>query len=152
MNNSIILAAGQLLTMNQGNQAIKGGAVLVTGNIIMAVGTEAELTAAHPSVRVKHLDDCVLMPGLVNTHCHSGMLRGTAENLPVWDWLRLYIDPMHRVLNAEDAEAASWNCYAEALLSGTTTIVDMWRFMDGSARAAAALGIRAVMAPRWISR
>jgi 5-methylthioadenosine/S-adenosylhomocysteine deaminase len=54
---------------------------------------------------------------------------------------------MHRVLTAREAEAASRLCYAEALLSGTTTIVDMWRYMDGSARAANELGIRAVLVP-----
>jgi 5-methylthioadenosine/S-adenosylhomocysteine deaminase len=61
--------------------------------------------------------------------------------------LARYIDPMHRVLTPADAEAASRLCYAEALLSGTTTIVDMWRYMDGSARAARDLGIRAVLVP-----
>nr|WP_254202622.1 amidohydrolase family protein [Acinetobacter sp. BY419] len=54
---------------------------------------------------------------------------------------------MHRVLTAEDAKIASYLCYAEALLSGTTTIVDMWRCMDGSAEAAKQLGIRAVLVP-----
>ena len=85
-----------------------------------------------------------LMPGLINAHHHSGLLRGTAEQLPVWEWLRLHIDPMHRVLREEEAEAAAWLCYAEGLLSGTTTVVDMWRFMGGAARAASALGNRLV--------
>jgi len=85
---------------------------------------------------VSGLPERLLMPGLVNAHCHSGMLRGTAEGLPVWDWLQKYIDPMHRVLNEREAEASSWLCYAESLLCGTTTVVDMWRFMHGSARAA----------------
>nr|WP_231704781.1 amidohydrolase [Arthrobacter gengyunqii] len=84
------------------------------------------------------------MPGLVNAHHHSGVLRGTAEHLPVWEWLRLHIDPMHRVLRPDEAEAAAWLCYAEGLLSGTTTVVDMWRFMDGAARAATTLGNRLV--------
>ena len=87
------------------------------------------------------------MPGLINVHCHSGMLRGTAEGLPVWEWLTQYVNPMHRVLEAPEAEAASWLCYAEAVLSGTTTLVDMWRFMDGSARAAQAIGNRLVAVP-----
>lgn len=91
--------------------------------------------------------EVLLMPGLINTHCHSGLLRGTAEGLPVWDWLEQFIDPMHRVLQPEDAKAASYLCYAEALLSGTTTIVDMWRYMDGSAEAAQQLGIRAILVP-----
>ena len=90
--------------------------------------------AANPGVRVKRLADRLLMPGLINTHAHSGLLRGTAEGLPVWEWLQQYIDPMHRVINAREAEIASYLCYAEALLSGTTTIVDMWRYMHGSAQ------------------
>ena len=62
----------------------------------------------------------------------------------MWEWLRLHIDPMHRVLRADEAEAAAWLCYAEGLLAGTTTVVDMWRYLDGAARAAEALGNRLV--------
>ncbi len=142
-----ILAADYLVTMDANNTVVKNGAVLIKGNRIGAVGTRDELTAQYSDVPVRYFENRVMMPGLVNTHCHSGLLRGTAENLPVWDWLRLHIDPMHRVLEPEDAEASSWNCYAEALLSGTTTIVDMWRYMDGSARASEGLGIRSVLVP-----
>jgi 5-methylthioadenosine/S-adenosylhomocysteine deaminase len=96
---------------------------------------------------VKKLENSVLMPGLINAHAHSGFLRGTAEHLPVWDWLTLHINPMHRVLQAHEAEAASWLCYAESVLGGTTTVVDMWRYMEGSARAASAIGNRIVAVP-----
>jgi 5-methylthioadenosine/S-adenosylhomocysteine deaminase len=46
------------------------------------------------------MGDALLMPGLINAHAHSGMLRGTAEHLPVWEWLTTHINPMHKVLNA----------------------------------------------------
>jgi hypothetical protein len=105
------------------------------------------LVAAHPQVAVKALPNTVLMPGLVNAHAHSGFLRGTAEHLPVWDWLTLHINPMHRMLQPHEAEAASWLCYAESVLGGTTTVVDMWRYMDGSAKAAEAIGNRLVAVP-----
>jgi 5-methylthioadenosine/S-adenosylhomocysteine deaminase len=144
----VLLHADHVLTMDAGLTVISDGAVLVdAGGRIAAVSSASELLAAHPGVAVKRLANRLLMPGLVNTHAHSGLLRGTAEGLPVWDWLQQYIDPMHRVLTPRDAEIASRLCYAEALLSGTTTIVDMWRHMDGSARAAADLGIRAVLVP-----
>jgi 5-methylthioadenosine/S-adenosylhomocysteine deaminase len=142
----ILLTADAVLTMDPANRVIVDGGVLVSGNKIAAVGAAAVLHAEAPAATVKPLGKAVLMPGLVNAHCHSG-LRGTAEGLPLWDWLRLYIDPMHRVLTPPDAEAASWLCYGESLLAGTTTLVDMWRFMAGSARAAAALGLRVVMVP-----
>jgi 5-methylthioadenosine/S-adenosylhomocysteine deaminase len=134
--------------MTADNAVISDGAVLVgSDGRILAVGEAPALLAANPGVRVKRLADRLLMPGLINAHAHSGLLRGTAEGLPVWEWLQQYIDPMHRVINAREAEIASYLCYAEALLSGTTTIVDMWRYMHGSAKAADELGIRAVLVP-----
>jgi 5-methylthioadenosine/S-adenosylhomocysteine deaminase len=127
---------------------ISDGAVLVGGDgRIAAVGPAQRVIAAHPGVPVKRLKDRLLAPGLVNTHMHSGLLRGTAEGLPVWEWLAEYIDPMHRVLSPAEAETASYLCYAESLLAGTTTVVDMWRYMYGSAKAALELGIRLVAVP-----
>ena len=143
-----LLRADHVLPMTAGNPVIEDGVVVVdAAGRIEAVGTSAEIEPRYPDAPVRHLRDRLLMPGLINSHCHSGLLRGTAEGLPVWDWLHQFIDPMHRVLNPQEAEAASWLCYAEALLSGTTTVVDMWRHMEGSARAAQELGIRAVLVP-----
>lgn len=144
---AMLLAADTLLTMDAGNTVIRDGAILVEGGWIAAIGPSHELIRANPDIVVRRLCDCVLMPGLINSHAHSGFLRGTAEHLPVWDWLTLHINPMHRVLQPHEAEAASWLCYAESLLAGTTTVVDMWRFMDGSVRAAETIGNRLVAVP-----
>jgi len=147
MTDALILAAETLLTMDANNTVVRDAGVLVEDGRIGAVGKLAELQASNPSVSVKTLPDTLLMPGLVNTHAHSGFLRGTAEHLPVWDWLTLHINPMHRVLQRHEAEAASWLCYAESLLGGTTTVVDMWRFMEGSAKVAETVGNRLVAVP-----
>jgi 5-methylthioadenosine/S-adenosylhomocysteine deaminase len=145
---SIILHADHLILMNQSNAVIPNGAVLVGfDGRIQAVGEAQAIIASNPGIEVKRMENRLLMPGLINTHAHSGLLRGTAEGLPVWEWLQQFIDPMHRVVNEREAEIASYLCYAEALLSGTTTIVDMWRHMHGSAKVAAQLGIRAVLVP-----
>lgn len=140
----LLLTAPVVVPMDDARTVLTDAAVLVTGDTITAVGDATTLAAENPDAEHIDLPDRVLMPGLVNAHHHSGMLRGTAEHLPVWEWLRLHIDPMHRVLRPDEAEAAAWLCYAEGLLSGTTTVVDMWRFMDGAARAASALGNRLV--------
>ncbi|MEN6543856.1 amidohydrolase [Parvibaculum sp.] len=143
----VLLTAQAVLTMDAVNTVIVDGAVLVRDDKIAEVGEAAELSARYPEAKRKDFGKAVLLPGLVNTHMHSGILRGTAEGLPLWDWLRLFIDPMHRVLRPEEAEASSWLCYGESLLAGTTTAVDMWRFMYGSAKAAEQLGLRVVMVP-----
>jgi 5-methylthioadenosine/S-adenosylhomocysteine deaminase len=141
---STLLVPDLVVTMDADLSVLTDAAVLVTGDAIAAVAPVDELAAAHPDAERIDLPDRLLMPGLINAHHHSGMLRGTAEHLPVWEWLRLHIDPMHRVLRPDEAEAAAWLCYAEGLLSGTTTVVDMWRYMDGAVRAATALGNRVV--------
>lgn len=146
--NPLILHADHLITMNAKNEVITDGAALVGADgKILSVGEASQVLKDNPNVEVRRMKDRLLMPGLVNTHMHSGLLRGTAEGLPVWEWLQKFIDPMHRVVSERDAEIASFLCYAESLLCGTTTVVDMWRHMHGSANAAAALGIRAVLVP-----
>jgi len=131
--------------MDDHNRVIRNGAIAVEQNKIVAVDSLDKMLSTYPGVEHQALDKHLLMPGLINTHMHSGLLRGTAEGLKLWDWLRLYIDPMHRVLKPEEAEIASKLCYAEALLSGTTTVVDMWRYLEGSAAVAEQLGNRAVL-------
>ena len=88
-----------------------------------------------------------MLPGLHNCHLHSGLLRGTAESMSLWDWLKAYVDPAHKALTPGDRRAASMQCYAEGLLAGTTSVMDMWRFMEGSADVAAELGLRATLVP-----
>jgi 5-methylthioadenosine/S-adenosylhomocysteine deaminase len=141
-----LYTADFVLPMDAGHSVIPDGALLVDGSKIVAVGPAVDLepAAATPGTAIRPQPGRLLMPGLVNTHMHSGLLRGTAEQLPVWEWLRVHIDPMHRVLRPEEAEAAAWICYAEAILSGTTTVVDMWRYLDGAVRAATRLGNRLV--------
>ena len=143
----LILAGDFLLTMDAANRVIPAGAVHIADGRIVAVGRRDVLVAENPRIAVKQVHHSVLMPGLINAHAHSGFLRGTAEHLPVWDWLTRHINPMHRVLLPHEAEAASFLCYAESVLGGTTTVVDMWRFMAGSAKAAETIGNRLVAVP-----
>ena len=102
-----IISADYVLTMNSNLDCIKDGAILIDGALIKQVGTLQELTQQYPEAAVTQYPKSLLMPGLINTHCHSGLLRGTAEGLPVWDWLQQFIDPMHRVVTPEDSKIAS---------------------------------------------
>ena len=144
-----VLTGGVVLPMTGGRAHLDPGAVLIDGDVIAAVG-RPEQVALDPRAAGAEVVDAtgtVVLPGLHNCHLHSGLLRGTAESMSLWDWLRSYVDPAHKVMTPEIAEAASKLCYAEALLSGTTSVMDMWRFMEGSALAAAEVGIRATLVP-----
>ncbi len=142
IRNGIVLPMG-------GAAALDPGSVLLEGTDVVAVDGAAALDADPRSTGAEVVDasGCAVLPGLHNCHLHSGLLRGTAESLSLWDWLKTYVDPAHRALTPEIAAAASLHCYAEGLLAGTTSVMDMWRFMEGSADAAARLGIRATLVP-----
>jgi 5-methylthioadenosine/S-adenosylhomocysteine deaminase len=152
-----LLRGGIVLPMTGRGVAFDPGSVLVDGTEIVAVGPVAEVDAdpraaeAAPDgsgpIEVVDLTNHAVLPGLHNCHLHSGLLRGTAESLSLWDWLKTYVDPAHRALTPEIAAVASRHCYAEGLLAGTTSLMDMWRYMEGSAAAAADLGIRATLVP-----
>ncbi len=91
------------------------GSVIFEGNEILAVGTVEEIDRLADGVEVVDATDHAVIPGLHNCHMHSGLLRGTAESMALWEWLETYVDPAHRALTAEIAESASYLCYTESL-------------------------------------
>jgi 5-methylthioadenosine/S-adenosylhomocysteine deaminase len=140
---------GMVLPMTGAPTALDPGSVLIDGAEIVAVGPVPELDADPRAAGATVVDATgrAVIPGLHNTHLHSGLLRGTAESMSLWDWLQAYVDPAHRALTPEIAAVASLHCYAESVLAGTTSVMDMWRFMEGSAAAAQAVGLRATLVP-----
>jgi 5-methylthioadenosine/S-adenosylhomocysteine deaminase len=149
-----LIRNGIVLPMTGGAAVLDPGSVLVVDDTIVAVGPVDALDAdprviadAAGALEVIDAAGHAVIPGLHNCHMHSGLLRGTAESLSLWDWLRTYVDPAHEALTPEIARVASLQCYAEGILAGTTSMMDMWRFMDGSAEVAERLGIRATLVP-----
>lgn len=70
------------------SEPISGGAVLVDGDRIVAVGPREQLAAEHPEAR-EHVWSGVLTPGLVNAHAHLQYtdfeeLNSIDEPFPVW--------------------------------------------------------------------
>jgi 5-methylthioadenosine/S-adenosylhomocysteine deaminase len=146
---SFVLRGGIVLPCEGRRTVLDPGSVLVLDGVIAAVGDVAAVDADPRAEGLPVVDatDHAVLPGLHNVHLHSGLLRGTAESMSLWDWLQAYVDPAHKVLTPEIAKAASWLAYAENLRFGTVHVLDMWRFMEGSAEVATELGIRASLAP-----
>ena len=124
---SFLIRGGIVLPMEGRKTYHDPGSVLVVDGTIAAVGSVTEV-ARHPAaagVTVIDADRHAVIPGIHNCHLHSGLLRGTAESLALWEWLENHIDPAHRALTPEIAEAASWMAYTEGLRGGTLG-ADMW--------------------------
>jgi 5-methylthioadenosine/S-adenosylhomocysteine deaminase len=146
---STLIRGGIVLPMSGRGLRFDPGSVLIEDDSIVSVGPVGAVDAEPRAAGADIVDasGTVVLPGLHNCHLHSGLLRGTAESLSLWDWLKTYVDPAHRALTPEIAAIASLQCYAESVLAGTTSVMDMWRFMDGSAAAAEQIGIRATLVP-----
>ena len=90
-------------------------------------------------------EGCLVMPGLVNAHCHAAMtlLRGYADDKPLGDWLQEDIWPAEAELGAEDVRAGTELALVELIRSGTTAFADMYFHVPEVADAVERAGVRA---------
>ena len=129
----MILRARVVVTMD--GPPIENGAVAVSGNRIVDVGTFAEV-AKRNTEEVVDLGEQALLPGLINAHCHLDYtcLRGKIQRQQSFtDWIR--------AINAAKAEltpAVYLNSiaagFAEARRFGTTAVVNFEAFPELIAR------------------
>jgi 5-methylthioadenosine/S-adenosylhomocysteine deaminase len=122
------------------------GWVAVDGTMIASIGRGHRERETGQSVIEG--GGAALIPGLLNIHAHShsSLTRGSAEGLPLEGWLKL-VEREQAQLSDEQAYVGALATYAEALLSGTTTIVDMCIRPQSALAAARDIGIRAVIVP-----
>jgi 5-methylthioadenosine/S-adenosylhomocysteine deaminase len=136
-----------IFTVDPDNTIHRNGVLVLRGDRIAAVGN-ADTVEIPPDVT--HTIDCqghmAAIPGLIDVHSHSSLLRGVTENYQLLDWLPRY-QLEHRALNETDAYYAALLCYLEALKAGTTCVMDMYRFMHRCAEAAGTLGLRVNLVP-----
>jgi len=91
----------------------------------------------------------ILMPGLVNAHCHTPMvlLRGAGEGLPVDRWLHEVMWPRESKLTDEDVRAGMRLGAAELLSNGITTSTEMYFWGQAMAEGATDAGLRCLVTP-----
>ena len=133
--------------MDPHDTLIERGAVAVSADCIVEVGTEDALNASYQAARTIDARGGIIMPGLVNAHTHAAMtcFRGLADDLPLMTWLNDYIFPAEAKLTFDIVYQGTRLACSEMILSGTTTFCDMYLFEEAVAQAAKAVGIRAVV-------
>ena len=118
-----------------GDIAIQGGKIVACG----PSKTEVE------SDQVIDATGMIAMPGLVNAHTHLSMTffrnyQDTVSDLH--DWLSK-IWPLEDRLTRQDVLVGSRLALAEAIMSGTTCVADMYFFADSTCQAVLEAGIKA---------
>ena len=121
----LLLTGGSVVTVDDERRVIEPGSVAVSGNRIVAVGTDDDL-AGHRAGRTIDCSGHAVMPGLVDTHNHlfQGLARGLGEGMPLWTWLTDFMWPFSISINLEEGRIGAKLGAVEALKAGTTTVVD----------------------------
>jgi cytosine/adenosine deaminase-related metal-dependent hydrolase len=105
---------------------VENGAVLVSGNKIRAIGSWPDLQP-HVTGEVFNLSEVILLPGLINSHCHLDYTDMAGQLPPprtFTDWISLIMAAKAAWNYSEYAR--SWINGAQMLLrTGTTTVADI---------------------------
>jgi cytosine/adenosine deaminase-related metal-dependent hydrolase len=105
---------------------IPDGAIVVDNDRLTAVGTRADLVAAHPEARVRDWPG-IITPGLVNSHAHTqyydfGDL--ASSGLPFPEWLHQMVARRATFTDAMWQESTRRGLHAY-LKTGTTAVADI---------------------------
>ncbi len=117
MSNPLSVSATHILPIDR--PPVQNGVITCSGNTISSI-TEGK--SEH-----LHFDNAIILPGLVNTHCHLelGMLKGkTKEQVPFTQWadsLKELLTP----LTTNNFLSAVQSGLTECLNTGTTTVIDV---------------------------
>ena len=125
----MIVRARAVLTMN--GPPIANGAVAISGNRILDVGTFPEVRA-QISGEVIDLGEQVLLPGLINAHCHLDYtcLRGKIPGPQSFTGWIESINAQKQKLSPADYLRSINDGFAEAKRLGTTAIANLTGFPD----------------------
>jgi cytosine/adenosine deaminase-related metal-dependent hydrolase len=131
----MILRARIVVTMN--GPPIENGALFIEGERIAEVGKFSELNTRRAG-EVVDLGEQILLPGLINAHCHLDYtcLRGKIPPRDSFtEWIRA-INAEKANLSPDDYVASITEGFAEAKRFGTTTIANLTAFPELIARIA----------------
>lgn len=148
MNADIVITNARLLSGEGGSGILEQGFVAVEKGRVAAVGSMAELGGVR-AAEVIDAAGMLVMPGLVNAHCHAPMtlFRGLADDLELMDWLNGHIFPAEAArVNPDMVYWCSKLAAAEMLLSGTTLVADGYFYESEAARGLCEAGLRVVAA------
>ena len=145
---TLISNARYLLTVNEKNEIHSGYSIAITDGKISHIGPSDELA----SLVAKTTYDAqgkLISPGLINTHTHLAMslLRGWAEGVDLQGFLERVWAAEGAIMDEPTCELGTELGALEALLSGTTTTMDMYLNPLATHAGAVKVGLRHICGP-----
>ena len=155
---ALLITNGVLVTWEEPNRVIEGGALLIDDGVIQEVGDAAELAERYPDAERLDARGQLVMPGNIcaHTHFYGAYSRGMAipgpapKDFP--EILQRLWWPLDKALDEESVRYSALVSLVDAVKHGTTTLIDHHaspNFIAGSldviADAVEQAGLRAVL-------
>lgn len=152
MTNHLVIENITILTMNSAREIKENASIVINGSQITEIGSADEIRTQFPDARYMDGKGKVVMPGLINCHTHIAMSLQKGITMAVPDGLYRVMWPVEKVLTPEDIYTGALIGGAEALLGGSTTIVDHYFHMEEITQATLKLGLRGALGHTIMSR
>jgi cytosine/adenosine deaminase-related metal-dependent hydrolase len=124
-----------ILTMNNNMDEYKKGYIEIEDENITRIGYEETFDEKEYN-KVIDAEEGIILPGMINTHTHIGMIPFRSLGDDYKDRLRRFLFPLEKeCMNSELAVSSGKYAVAEMLLGGVTTFADMYYFENDIARA-----------------
>ena len=147
----LISNARYLVTVNENIEILENATILIEGGKITAVNP---VTPELSELEVIDGSDLLVMPGIINCHTHLAMtlLRGWAEGVDLEGFLEKVWVAEAAIMDQATCALGAELGAAEALLSGTTTALDMYFHPQSTHAAAVNVGLRHVTGPIFFDK
>ncbi len=144
-----LITNGHVLTMDAAFTDHAGGSVAIKDGKIAAVGDVTGLEAA----QVIDAKGGLIIPGLINTHCHAAMtlFRGLADDRPLDQFLQTVWAAEGAHITPDTVHIGATLGAAEMALGGVTHFVDMYWHFESTIAAAQDVGIGISTGPVFIA-
>ena len=152
MSANMLIDNTTIVTMNGQRDILTNGSIVISDERIVAVGQAEALRTKYPQADRIDGRGKVVLPGLINCHTHISMSLQKGVTLAVPDGLYRIMWPVEKLLTADDCYNGALIGGAEALLGGTTCVVDHYFHIEQVARATTELGLRGVLGHTIMSR
>ena len=141
----LIIEASWVCPVVPSNTLLCNHAVVILSGKIIDVCPIADI-AKYQANEIVHLQNHVLIPGLINLHTHAAMnlMRGLADDVPLMPWLQEHIWPAEaKFVSPSFVYDGTLLACAEMLAGGITSFNDMYFYPLAAAQAAKKIGMRA---------
>ena len=138
-----IITNTSVISLEDSDLVLTDAAIAVEQGLIAKIGPSDQVEAQYPNLEKIDGRGKAVLPGFINSHTHTVLLvlRGTVEDMS-GDAIFGYMTPISFAMTDDERRALARLGCLEAIRSGSTTVVEPFRFIPGYADGMIDTGLR----------